>query len=85
MLELFVANRGNVSEVLQRGRVDIALRRGETVFARLQPLARELLPQTIGIVQARYAGRLRGRTTALVELSDGPGGRVLRRAFRIRL
>jgi hypothetical protein len=85
VLELVVANRGNVSEVLQRGRISIVLHRGETVFARLQPPARGLLPRTIGIVQARYAGRVRGRMTALVELSYGPGGGVLRRAFHIRL
>jgi hypothetical protein len=84
-LELLVANRGNVTEVLERKRVTIVLRRAQRIVARVQPTARELLPQTSGLVLARYAGRVRGRVTAVVELSSGPGGRALRREFHIRL
>jgi hypothetical protein len=84
-LELLVANRGNITEVLHRKRVTIILRRGQRTFARLQPAARELLPRTSGIVQARYPGPVRGRVTALVELSPEAGGGVLRRAFDIKL
>jgi hypothetical protein len=80
-----VANRGNVTETLQGKRVVIVLRRGEDIVARLQPAARDLLPETSGIVQARYTGRARGRLTALVELSNEPGAGVVRRTFRIRL
>jgi hypothetical protein len=84
VLELYVANRGNVTEVLHRGRVTITLRRGGRILARLHTAPRELLPRTTGIAQARYAGRARGRATALVELSYD-AGRTLRRAFAIGL
>src|SRR5205823_509086 len=82
-LELLVANRGNVTEMLQRERLIMVLRRERQIVARLEPTARELLPQTSGIVQARYAGRVRGRVTAQVELSYGPGREEVRRAFQI--
>lgn len=84
VLELYVANRGNVTEVLPRGRMTLTLRRGRRTLARLHPAPRELLPRTIGIVSARYIGRARGPASALVELPYAPG-RTLRRAFRIRL
>jgi hypothetical protein len=83
LLELWVGNRGNVTESLWRGRVRIALTRGAAT-ARLLALPRELRPHTSGLVQLAYRGRLRGRVSARVELVD-PGGRVLRRTFRIRL
>jgi hypothetical protein len=84
VLELYVANRGNVTEVLQRERTTLTLLRGRRAVASLHPSSREFLPGTTGIVQTRYAGRARGPLTALVELSYEPGGNV-RRAFRIRL
>jgi hypothetical protein len=84
-LELLVGNRGNVTEVLHRKSVTIVLRRERRIVARLHPAARELLPQTSGLVLARYGGRVRGRVTAVVELSPEPGGRVLRHEFYIRL
>jgi hypothetical protein len=85
VLELLVANRGSVTETLQRERLTMILRRGRRIVARPQPAARELLPGTRGIVQARYAGRARGRVTAIVELSYGPGGTTLRRVYHLRL
>jgi hypothetical protein len=84
-LELLVANRGNVTEVLARKRVTIVLLRRDRVFARLQPPARQLLPRTKGLVQGRYAGRVRGRVTAVVELSSETGGSTVRRTYHIRL
>jgi hypothetical protein len=85
VLELLVANRGNVTEMLQRERLTVTLRRGPRMLATPQAVARELLPRTSGIVQARYMGRARGRVTAYVELSSGPGRGVVRRTFHIRL
>jgi len=85
MLELLVANRGDVTEVLQHERVTLILRRRQQIVARLHPAARELLPKTTGLVQVRYTGRVRGPVTALVELSSESGGGVVRRAFHIRL
>jgi hypothetical protein len=85
MLELLVANRGDVTEVLARKRVTIILQREKRSFARLQSVPRQLLPRTKGLVQARYAGRVRGRVTAIVELSDESGGGIVRRTYRLRL
>jgi hypothetical protein len=84
LLELYVANRGNVTEVLPRGRVTVTLRRSGRILAHLHPAPRELLPRTTGIVAARYAGRARGPATALVEVSPEPG-RTLRRTYHLRL
>jgi hypothetical protein len=84
VLELYVANRGNVMEVLQRGSVTVTLRRGRRTLAKLHPIPRELLPRTIGVVRATYRGRVRGRATAVVELTGDPG-RGTSRSFRIRL
>ncbi len=76
VLELVVANRGNVVE---RARVRIVLLRGGHVLARLASVGRTLLPHTRGIERLRCSSRLRGWVTARVEV----GG--LRRIFRIRL
>jgi hypothetical protein len=84
VLELYVANRGNVTEVLPRGRMTLTLRRGRRILARLHPAPRELLPRTVGIVSVRYRGRARGPATALVEVSPEPG-RTLRRTYHLRL
>jgi len=86
ILELLVANRGNVTEMLQRGRVHVTLRRGGRTLARLHAAPRELLPRTSGLAEIRYPGRLRGAVTARVEVdAAGPGGSVWRRTFRLRL
>jgi hypothetical protein len=84
ILELRIANRGNVTETLARGRVRLLLRRGGAV-TRLGAAPRDLRPQTSGIVQLRYGGRLRGWVTARAEVATEPGMPVLRRTFRIRL
>jgi hypothetical protein len=84
VVDLYVANRGNVTEVLKRGQSTVTLRRGRRILARLHPAPRELLPRTIGIVSARYAGRVRGPATALVELA-AESGRIVRRSYHLRL
>jgi hypothetical protein len=86
MLELLVANRGNVTETLGRGCVSVLLHRNAHVLARLHSAPRELLPRTRGIAEVRYAGPLRGWVRASVELSGRAFcGRAPRRTFRIRL
>jgi hypothetical protein len=85
LLELSVANRGNVTERLPSARLRISLRRGGRLLARLRPAARELLPRSRGLAELRYPGRLRGRVTAVVEVARAPGGAVLRRTFRVLL
>ena len=83
MLELLVANRGNVTETLGRNQVDVVLLRQGRAQARLRPTAREVRPRTSGIVQFSYRGRLRGWVTARVRISAGGAG--VQRSFRIRL
>jgi hypothetical protein len=69
VLELLVANQGNVAELLERGCVIVTLRRRGEVLARLRPAVRQLLPRTSGLVEARYAGRVRGRLVARVDFA----------------
>jgi hypothetical protein len=76
VLELVVANRGNVVE---RARARIVLLRGGHVLARLGPVGRVVLPHSRGIERFRTFPRVRGWVTARVELG------VLRRTFRLRL
>jgi hypothetical protein len=83
VLELALANRGNVTESLPRGVVRVYLRRRGRVVARLVADPRELLPRTRGVAQLHYRGRLRGRVTARAVVAVG--GRRLRRTFAITL
>jgi len=86
LLELSVANRGNVSERLEPGRVRVLFRRRGRVVAKLRAPAREVLPRTSGIAEIRYRGRLRGWVTAVVEVASSErAADVLQRTFRIRL
>jgi hypothetical protein len=81
-LAVSLRNDGNVTELLQPGRVIVTLWRGRRLVARLRPAARELLPRTRGLIELRYRAGLHGRLTARVELA---ARRPLRRAFRVRL
>jgi hypothetical protein len=83
VLELRVANRGNVTETLGRGRTRVTLSRGAT-RVRLGAVARELRPGTRGVLQLTYRGRLRGWLSARAELAVD-GIPVVRRTFRVRL
>jgi len=85
-LALTLANRGNVAETLDRGRLTVAVRRGKRVLARFRPPPRELLPHAQGLVDLPCPSRLRGRLSVdvLVRAATRPGP-VLRRTFRIRL
>jgi hypothetical protein len=75
VLELVVANRGNVVEY---ARVRIFLLRGGHVLARLGSVGRTLLPHSRGIERLRCPARLRGWVTARIEVG------ALRRTSRIR-
>jgi hypothetical protein len=75
-LEVIVANRGNVVE---RAHVRIFLVRRGRVVARLDSVARTLLPRSHAIERFRHPGRLRGWITARVEVGS------ISRSFRIRL
>jgi hypothetical protein len=83
-VELLVANRGNVTEELERGRIRVELRHGR-FRARLRSESLELRPRTSGVVQLRYGGRLRGRVTARAWIVGPPDTSPVARTFRIRL
>ena len=76
VIELVVANRGNVAEY---ARVRIVLLRGGHVLARFGSVGRTLLPHSRGIERFRHPRRVRGWVTARVQVG------VLRRTFRLRL
>ncbi|HZT85369.1 MAG TPA: hypothetical protein VE984_08125 [Gaiellaceae bacterium] len=83
ILELRLVNRGNVTERLDN-RVRLVLRSHGRAVARLRPRRRgELLPHSAGIVTFVYAGPVRGRVRAQVELRRA--GRRHLHAFWIRL
>jgi hypothetical protein len=86
LLELWLANRGNVTETLRRSCVRVSLRRNGRVLARLRTPARDLLPRTRGIAELRYRGPVRGWVAARAELSVRTRcAHPVRRVFRIRL
>jgi hypothetical protein len=74
VLELEIANRGNVTEPLGRIRMSIRGRR-----MRIDP--RDLLPRTRGIVQLRYGRAIHGRATVTVQLPR----KGVTRAFHVTL
>jgi len=83
VLELRIANRGNVTETFGRGRVRITFGRRAT-RVRLPAAARELRPGTGGLVQLTYRGAIRGWVTVRAEIAPD-GLPVAQRAFRVRL
>jgi hypothetical protein len=80
LLDIGLANLGNVTEALAPGRVIVTLLVRGRVTVRVRTQRRELLPHSFGIATGRYFGALRGRLLARVEV--GRGGR---RMFWIRL
>ena len=79
VLDVAVANAGNVTE---RVRLTVTLLRRGRRLAVLRSAARELLPRTRALFALRRPPGLRGRMTALVELTARTH---LRRAFQLRL
>jgi hypothetical protein len=80
VLEVGLANLGNVTEALAPGRVVVSLLVAGRVAARARTQRRELLPRSYGIATGKYVGALRGRILARVETR---GAR--QRMFWIRL
>jgi hypothetical protein len=85
MLELLVANRGNVTEAFRRSSAVVSLYHRNLPIARLTTEPRELRPHTRGILSFRYVGRRRGRMSAHVDVALADSDRVVRRVFRIRV
>jgi hypothetical protein len=84
VLELRLANRGNVTESLARGQVRLALRRG-ALDVGLRAGARTIRPRTEGVVQISSPRFLHGSFTASVLVAPEPGRPAARRTFRVRL
>jgi hypothetical protein len=84
MLELMVSNRGNVTESFTRAHSVLSLFRGGRRLARLTAAPRDLRPGTNGVLEFRYRGAVRGRVSALADVTSDSGRRMLRR-FRARL
>ncbi len=84
LLELTLANRGNVIETIGRGRLTVTLVRRGRVIARYLVQRRELLPHARGLVRLRYRGHVHGIITARIELRCTAHLRAVRR-FRLRL
>lgn len=68
LIELSLANRGNVVEQVVPARVGLVLWRRGRVLARLAPVVRKLLPRTRGLAELHYPRRLRGLVSAVVEI-----------------
>ena len=85
VLELRLANRGNVTESLARGQVRLALRRRGARDVGLRAGRRTIRPRTDGVVQIPCPRFLRGWLTATVWIASEPGRPAARRTLRIRL
>jgi len=82
-LFLEVANVGNVTEHLEGAAVTLV--RGGSVVSRLRwRHARELVPGARAVLALRYAGRVRGRVTAIAAARVA-GSVTVQRRFRLRL
>ena len=83
MLELRLANLGNVTERLGGDGLRLTLVREGRVLATLRPRRCELLPHSAGIALFAYRGRVRGPVLARIELR--PPLRGPQRSFHLRL
>jgi len=85
LLELRLANRGNVTESLAPGAVRVALRRGSLDLGLRSTGRRMIRPRTEGVMQIACPRFLRGWLTATVRIASEPGRPAARRTFRVRL
>jgi hypothetical protein len=84
-LEVELANRGNVSELVTARRLTLVLRRQGRVVGTMRPAPQTLLPRSTGLVDLRYRGKGRGAVTAIVMLAAANGSRAQLRQFPLRL
>ena len=84
VLELVLANRGNVTESLARGAIRVTLGPGRTGVA-LLGARRELRPHSSGLVRFRLDERLRRVASARVTIPAAPGRPAVIHTFRLRL
>jgi hypothetical protein len=84
VLELVLANRGNVTESFARRAIRVTLRRGAMRLT-LRAAARELRPHTRGVLRFLLRRRLHGLATAQVAVATSQGGPAVARTIRLRL
>jgi hypothetical protein len=84
VLELVLANRGNVTESFPRGAIRVTLGPGRTRVA-LLGARRELRPHSSGLVRFRLDERLRRIASARVTITGAPGRPAVIHTFRLRL
>lgn len=84
VLELVLANRGNVTESFARGAIRLTLRRGRGRVT-LRGAPRVLRPHTRGIVRFLLRRGLHGLSTARVTVATAQEGPTVARTFRLRL
>lgn len=86
IVEVDLANRGNVTERLARGLVVVTLSRRGRILARLRSVPRDLLPLSRGRADLVYRGPARGWVRALIDVgSPRKGAHRVRRFIRLRL
>ena len=86
VLELWLANLGNVTETIGDDCLRLRLLRRGRVLASLRPAPRRFPPRTRGVVEFRYGGKVRGPVTAVVVPTGSPPCIPLAsRRFPIRL
>jgi P pilus assembly chaperone PapD len=85
LLELRVANRGNVTETLARVHVTVLRARTGRRLARLGAARRDVRPHSQGILEFRLRRRMRGAVSARVVIPAAHGRRGIRRIYALRL
>ena len=80
VIEVTLANRGDVIERLDAGRLEVTLRRRRRVVARLHYPRRWLLPRTSAVIRLRCSGALHRTVVARVALAG-----TVARTYRLRL
>lgn len=85
VLELRVANRGNVTETLARVRSTVSRARTGRRLATLGAALRDVRPHSQGVLEFRLRRRLRGAANVRVVIPAAPGRRAVRRTYWLRL
>jgi len=84
-LELVVVNSGNVTEQLLRVHVAVSRLPARRHVTTVAAPARELRPQTRGLLEFRLRARVHGLVTARVYVPAEPGRHEIRRTYRLRI
>jgi hypothetical protein len=86
LLEVSIADQGNVDEWIGPRRLTVTLVRGGRMLARLRPAGRRFLARTSGLAVVRAPAGLRGPVRVVVSLAHPrPGIALVRRTYHLRL